>query len=82
MTLAFRTRIGISEVFLIDTLSQHPFQIPTLIALETLKNYSTAAGVTSISEPGIVVPSTVIATEIAPTVSPVGTAMFAPKSTR
>ena len=70
-----------SEVFRIENDSQHPAQIWTLVALDTLNNSSTAAGVAIICVDGIVAPSMERATEMAPTVSPVGTAMFAPKST-
>jgi hypothetical protein len=49
------------------------------VSLDTLKNSSTAAGVTVIVVPARVLPSIAIATEIGPTASPVGIAMFAPK---
>ena len=69
-------------MFLTVTVSQHPLHISTFIARDTLKNSSTAAGVTVIVLDGRVEPSIVIASEIAPTVPPVGTAIFAPKSTK
>jgi hypothetical protein len=81
ITFAFCTRIGIVLVFLIVKVSQHPLRTNALIALLTLKYSSTAAGVTIIVEDGIVAPPNVIAKEIAPTVSPVGIAILAPKST-
>jgi hypothetical protein len=62
-----------------DTVWQQFLQIGTAFVTPTLKNSSTAAGVTIIVEEGIVVPLTAMATLICPTVSPVGTAIFAPK---
>ena len=59
--------------------SQQPPNTAALIALLTLKNCSTAAGVTIIVLEGKVAPSIVTAKEIAPTVPPVGIAIFAPK---
>jgi hypothetical protein len=69
------------EVFLIETVWQQFLQIGTALVLETLENSSTAAGVSIIVEEGIVVPLTAIAMLMGPTVSPVGTAMFAPTET-
>ena len=82
MIFAFCTKIGCVLVLRTDKDSQQPEKIAALIALLTLKNSSTAAGVTIIVLAGSVAPSIVMATEIAPTVPPVGIAIFAPKSTR
>jgi hypothetical protein len=73
--------MGIVLVFRIVNVSQHPLRTSALIALLTLKYSSTAAGVTIIVLAGIVPPFNVMANEIDPTVSPVGIATFAPKST-
>jgi hypothetical protein len=58
---------------------QHPFGTSTKIAENTLKNCSTAAGVTVIVVACTASPSIAKAKEMGPTVSPVGTAMFPPK---
>ena len=60
MMLASCTKIGCSLVLLTVTVSQHPRHTLAFIALLTLKNSSTAAGVTRIVEAGIVVPSIAI----------------------
>ena len=69
-------------MFLTANDSQHPPNTAALIARETLKKLSTAVGVTVIVLAGKVAPSMVIATDIAPTVPPVGIAILAPKSTK
>jgi hypothetical protein len=69
-------------VFVTENVSQHPFQIGILIRVLILLNSSTAAGVEIIVLEGMVVPSNAKATEIGPTVSPVGTAMLAPNSAK
>jgi hypothetical protein len=51
------------------------------MAEKTLKNCSTAAGVTVIVVEGTASPSIAMAKEIGPTVPPVGMAMFPPKVT-
>ena len=61
---------------------QHPLGTSMNIEEYTLKNSSTAAGVTVIVVAGIASPSIAIANDTGPTVSPVGTAALAPKETR
>jgi hypothetical protein len=60
---------------------QHPRGTSIKMEEETLKNSSTAAGVTIIVVEGIASPFKAIANEIGPTVPPVGTAILAPKVT-
>jgi hypothetical protein len=60
---------------------QQPLGASTNTADETLKNYSTAAGVTIIVVEGTASPSSAKANVTGPTVSPVGTAILAPKVT-
>ena len=69
MVLIFLTQID--DIILLGT--------STKIAEKTLKNVSTAVGVTVIVVEGTASPSIAIASEIGPAVSPVGTAIFAPK---
>jgi hypothetical protein len=60
---------------------QHPRGESTNTLELTLKNCSTAAGVTVIVVAGTGSPSIATAREIGPTVSPVGTAILPPKDT-
>ena len=73
--------MGWSDVLRTVTVSQQPSHTSALVSRLTLKNCSAAAGVTIISDAGMVPPSMAMAREISPTVPPVGTAMFAPNAT-